>query len=110
MGQDTAVTIYISAATDLRMERDALARMIAELPVTVVWRVFQTPSGTEPLDVEALQDADLHVVILGGDLRAPVGLELRQVQRAGRPSVAFLKHDVARTPAGQVFVNEAGVE
>lgn len=107
MSQENAVTLYISAASDLYVERDMLARMIAELPVSVVWRVLQTPLSSEPLNVEALQSANLHVLIIGSDIRAPVGLELRHAQR---PVVAFLKHDVARTPAGQVFINEARVD
>lgn len=110
MSQENAVTIYISAASDLRIERDVLARTIAELPVSVVWRVVQTPIASEPLNVEALHDADVHVLIIGSDIRAPVGLELRHVQRARRPSIAFLKHDVARTPAGQVFINETQLD
>lgn len=110
MGQDSAVTIYISASSELRMERDTVARTVAELPVTVVWHVVQTPVGAGPLDRDALQDADLHLLVLGSDIRAPVGLELQVVRRAGRPSVAFLKQDVARTPAGQVFIKEAGVD
>lgn len=101
------VTIYISAASDLTAERDALARMIADLPVTLAWRIAQTPGEGESLDREAAQAADLHLLVMGTDIRAPVGLEWALVKRAGRPTVAFLKQDVVRTPAGQVFVNQA---
>ncbi|MFQ5343225.1 MAG: hypothetical protein ACE5F6_16925 [Anaerolineae bacterium] len=107
---DTPTTIYISAAPGLAAERDALARTIAELPVTLAWRIFQTPAATETLDREAVQTADLHLLVMGADIRAPVGLEWDNARRAGRPSVAFLKQSVVRTPAGQVFVNQAGVE
>lgn len=103
------MTLYISAAADLTVERDAVARMIAELPVTLTWRIVQTPANAEPLDREAVQAADLHFLVMGADIRAPVGLEWAIACRAGRPSVAFLKHDVVRTPAGQVFINQAGL-
>jgi hypothetical protein len=106
---DTPATIYISAAPDLAAERDALARMIAELPVTLAWRIFQTPAATEPLDRDTVQTADLHLLVMGADIRAPVGLEWDLARRAGRPSVTFLKQDVVHTPAGQVFVNQADV-
>jgi hypothetical protein len=104
------VIIYISAASDLMAEREALARMIAALPVTLAWRVVQTPlSEAEVLNPEDLQAADVHVLLMGSDIRAPVGLEWHLIRRAGRPSVAFLKRGITRTPAGQVFIKEAGV-
>jgi len=99
-------TIYISAASDLMAEREALARMIAELPVTLAWRIMQTPIGEEPLDLETLAAADLYLLVMGGDIRAPVGLEWHTAQRSHRPGRAFLKRGIARTPAGQVFVGQ----
>jgi hypothetical protein len=103
------VVIYISAASDLMAERETLARMIAELPVTLVWRVIQSPLGQELLDLEALQTADLHLLLMGGDIRAPVGHEWYVVSRAGRPVTAFLKQGVSRTPAGQAFMRDTRV-
>ena len=103
------VTIYISAASDLMAEREALGRTIAGLPVSLAWRVVQTPVGDEPLDLEALRAADLYILVMGGDIRAPVGLEWHVARRAGRPAVAFLKEGIPRTPAGQVFIHDADV-
>jgi hypothetical protein len=104
------MTIYISAASDLMAEREALARMIATLPVTLAWHIAQTPvTDADFLDLEALQVADLHFLVMGSDIRAPVGLEWHMVRRARRPSIAFLKRGVPRTPAGQVFIHDAGV-
>ncbi|HID86447.1 MAG TPA: hypothetical protein EYP55_03600 [Anaerolineae bacterium] len=103
------VVIYISAASDLMAEREALGRIIATLPVTLVWRIVQTPTAGESLDLEALQAADLHLLVMGGDIRAPVGLEWRVSRRARRPLVAFLKEGIPRTPAGRVFLQEAGI-
>jgi hypothetical protein len=110
MDADHTVTIYISAAPDLMAEREALARMIAALPVTLAWHIVQTPaSDVDPLDLEALQSADLYFLVMGSDIRAPVGLELLMARRTGRPALAYLKRGALRTPAGQVFINEARV-
>ena len=88
-------------------EREALARMIAELPLTLAWHIVQTPAVAEPLDTAALQSADLYFLIMGADIRAPVGLELQLARQAGRHVTAFLKQGVTHTPAGQVFVRQA---
>ena len=104
------VTVYISAAADLMAEREALARMVAALPVTLAWHIAQTPvTDADSLDLEALKVADLHFLVMGSDIRAPVGLEWRIVSRAHQPSAAFLKRGILRTPAGEVFIKEAGV-
>lgn len=105
MRTNRPVTIYISAASELTAERDALARMIAELPVTLAWRILQTPAGSEPLDLEALAMADVYILVMGTDIRAPVGLEWDTARRTRRLSWVFLKRDIPRTPAGQVFIN-----
>ena len=104
------VTIYISAASDLMAEREALGRMIANLPVTLVWRIVQTPLGAEPLDLEAVRRADLYFLALGSDIRAPVGLEWYTAFQARRPIYAFLKQGLARTMAGQAFARDTGVD
>jgi hypothetical protein len=109
MHNSQSITIYISAAPNLMAEREALARMIAELPVTLPWHIVQTPTEAEPIDGEALLAADLFFLIMGADIRAPVGLELHMASRAGRPVIAFLKRGVPYTPAGQIFTRQAQV-
>jgi hypothetical protein len=107
MSTDNSVTIYISAAADLMAEREALARMIAALPVTLAWRIAQTPiSEADLLDLEALHSADLHFLVMGSDIRAPVGLEYLMARRARQPVLPYLKRAVLRTPAAQVFIND----
>ncbi len=104
------ITIYISAASDLMAERELLGRMIAELPVTLAWRIVQTPLGAEPLDLEAVRRAELYLLVLGGDIRAPIGLEWYTAYHARRPVFAFLKQGTARTLAGQAFVRDTGAD
>ncbi len=103
------VIVYISASAELAAERDALSRMIAALPVTLVWRIVQTPATDEPLDIAAIQSADVHLLVMGQDIRAPVGRELLVARQARRAVRAFLKKGVIRTPAGQEFIKSAGV-
>jgi hypothetical protein len=111
LNPQAVVTVYISAASDLMAEREALARMIAALPVTLAWRILQTPiNEADPLDLEMLRTADLCFLVMGSDIRAPVGLEWLMLRRAGRPVNGYLKRGILRTPAGQVFINDAKIE
>lgn len=96
--------LYISAASDLRAEREVLGRAVTEVPVSLAWRVVHSPGGDEPVDVDAVSRADVHLLLLGGDIRAPVGLEWRYALLAGRKPVPFLKQDALRTPAGEHFL------
>ena len=96
--------LYISAASDLRAEREILGRAVTEVPVSLAWRVVHSPGGDEPVDVNAVSRADVHLLLLGGDIRAPIGLEWRLALHAGRRPVPLLKQDILRTPAGESFL------
>ncbi len=98
------VVFYISAASDLEVEREILGRAVTEVPVDLGWRVVQSPAGNGPVDLEAITHAGVHVVLMGSDIRAPIGLEWQVARQAGRRPVAFLKQETLRTPAGQDFV------
>jgi hypothetical protein len=99
------VLLYISAASDLTLEREVLSRAITEIPTSLGWRITQTPIGDEPLDLEAAAQADLHLLILGGDIRAPVGAEWLATRRAGHMPTLFLKQS-AHTPAALFFIRD----
>jgi hypothetical protein len=60
------------------------------------------------VDMDAIATADVHVVLMGGDIRAPVGLEWQLARQAGRMPAMFLRRDTLRTPAGQEFVRLVG--
>jgi hypothetical protein len=87
-------------------EREALAQMIAKLPVTLAWHIVQTPREGELVDSAALRLAGLFFLIMGSDIRAPIGTEWHLAQQTGRQIIPFLKQGVTRTPAGQVFVRD----
>ena len=97
------VMVYISAASDLQREREILGRAVTEVPVTLGWRVVQSPSGDAPADLEAAARADVHLLLLGSDIRAPIGREWLAARRAGRRPVPLLKRGVLQTPAAQSF-------
>ncbi len=98
------ILLYISAATDLEAERDILGRAVVDIPVDLGWRIAQSPRHSEPLDAEAIVDADIHLLLMGGDIRAPVGLEWITAQRVGRRPILFLKQNIQRTLAALDFI------
>lgn len=100
------VFLYISAANDLELERDLLGRVVTEIPTTLGWRIVQTPRIGDPLNTEAIIRSDVHLLLLGSDIRAPIGLEWSIARRARRMPYLFLKKDIPRTPAAQAFVRE----
>lgn len=69
------ILVYISATPDLQQEREIPGRAVTEIPVALGWRVVQSPSGDEPADLNAAARADVHTLLLGSDIRAPIGLE-----------------------------------
>jgi hypothetical protein len=97
------VLVYISAAPELQPEREILGRAVTEVPVTLGWRVVQSPSGDAPADLAAAARADMHLLLLGSDIQAPIGREWIAARRAGRRPVPLLKRGVLQTPAAQSF-------
>ena len=95
---------YVSAASDLEQERESLSRAVVEIPVTLGWRIIQSPLHGESVNTGALTQADIHILLLGSDIRAPIGLEWRLARRARRMSTTFLKQDVVRTMAALDFI------
>jgi len=100
------VVLYISAATDLTLEREVLGRAATEIPTSLGWRIRQTPGPNEKLDSEAVAQSDVHLIIMGSDIRAPVGAEWLAARRAGRTPTLFLKQAVLHTPAATVFIRD----
>ncbi|MCS7056574.1 MAG: hypothetical protein NZM18_10450 [Thermoflexales bacterium] len=99
--------LYVSAAPELRFERDVLARAVAEIPTSLGWTITQTPGSDHEPDLEAVTRADVHLLILGRDIQAPVGLEWAMARRAGNNVALFYKSSSLQTQAAQAFVREA---
>ena len=100
--------IYISAAPDLNHERDMLGRLIAEVPVTLGWRIVQSSTQGNPVNIEAIRTANIHLLLLGSDIRAPIGLEWLIARQSHRTPVLLLKQGILRTPAANDFVRRVG--
>jgi hypothetical protein len=93
------ILLYVSAGFDLAAEREVLGRAITEIPVDLGWRIFQTPGSGRRVDREAVELADIHLFLLGGDVKAPTGYEWMIARQAGRWPIPLLKTGVNRTPS-----------
>jgi hypothetical protein len=102
------INLYISAAMDLDRERDLLGRSTAELPVQLGWIIRQSPLKNEMIDLDALSRSDVHVLVMGGDIRAPVGLEWVMARRQGQQPILYLKSGIHRTAAAQEYIRFVG--
>jgi hypothetical protein len=98
------ILLYVSAAQDLEAEREVLGRAVSEVPASLGWRIVHSPGGDVPVDLEAVAQADVHLLLLGGDIRAPIGQEWLVARRAGRWPALYLKQGILRTPAAQNFL------
>jgi hypothetical protein len=96
--------LYISAANDLQIERDLLSRSVTEIPVTLGWQINLSPIGEKMVDENLIIDADLHILILGMDIRAPIGFEWYISRRMRRKPAFFRKTGIPRTLAAGDFV------
>ncbi|GEM_PF-1025733 len=100
------VIIYLSAASDLVIEREVLNRAITEIPTSLAWRILQTPLTAQEPEMKALAEVNLHLLLLGSDVRAPVGVEWAAARRTNRLPTLYLKRNIARTQAAQAFERE----
>jgi hypothetical protein len=103
------ISLYISTAPALQRERDALGRSVTAIPTTLRWQIVHTPQPRQPLDFKAVAGADVHVLVLGSDIQAPVGLEWQIARRAGRSPILF-KRDTLHTPAADAFIRALSEE
>ena len=103
--------IFISAGPDLQSEREVVGKAIASLPVSLGWVIKYTPTHGEPSDslFRAVESCDFYALLLGRDIAAPVGSELRVARTTGKTIAALLK-EVPHTPAAQAFVKQSPVK
>jgi hypothetical protein len=107
---DDQVFLYISATPDPSPEREVLGRAVTELPVDIGWRIVHSARGGQAVDLEAVLGAHVHVLVMGSDIRAPVGWEWRVARTAGKQPVPYLKEDVLHTPAGIEFARHIAAQ
>ena len=102
--------LYISAANDLMAERDLINRAIAEIPADLRWHIVQSPLRVGEVDSLAIQHAFFHLLLLGGDIRAPIGHEYQLGLQVGQLPLCLLKRGVNRTAAAVDFQKFVGLE
>ncbi|MEM8859977.1 MAG: hypothetical protein AAGD96_16735, partial [Chloroflexota bacterium] len=102
--------LYISAASDLLAERHQISRAIAEIPADLRWHIVQSPIKEGEVDQIALQNAFAHFLLIGGDIRAPIGFEYVQAKQSGRLPTCLLKTGINRTAAAVDFQKHVSLE
>jgi hypothetical protein len=100
------LVLYISASPDLRLERATLSRAVTEIPTSLGWSIKQTPAADGQPDLDAVARANVHLLIIGSDIQAPVGLEWLTAKRAGKSVRLFHKTSVMQTQSAQAFIRE----
>ena len=100
------IDLYVSSSPDLYAEREAVAQIVAALPLTIGWRISHTPPPGQVMgdDIKRVGACDLYAVILGHDFAAPMGFELRQVLARGQQPMAAYRKDCTFSPSAQEAV------
>jgi hypothetical protein len=102
------IQLFISSSPDLAPEREALGQAVAELPISIGWEIKHTPKPGEDAHetLAFIERCDLYLVVLGADFAAPMGLEWREAQGAGRPVMAYRKR-VLHSPSAQQLLRQS---
>lgn len=103
------VRIAVSSSPDLYAERELVNQVIAELPLTIGWRIEHSPLSGKPMSSTDMARTDLFVLMLGSDFAAPMGAELAQAGAARRDILAYRKK-CSRSPAAQDAVRREDVD
>jgi hypothetical protein len=105
-----SIRLFVSSSPGLALEREALGQAVADLPVSVGWEIKHTPRPGEDVrdPLAFVETCDLYLLVLGADFAAPMGLEWRQAQVAGRSVLAYRKR-VLHSPSAQSILRQAGV-
>lgn len=105
----TELDLYVSAAAEMDAECELLGQALARMPDTVKWVIKRTPQGMwegNP-DLEYLRHSDFYLLLLGMDVKAPMGVEWRAAQESSLARYAYRKREVAPSPAASVFARRA---
>jgi len=105
-----SIRLFVSSSPDLAPEREALGQAVAELPVSLGWRIRHTPRPGEDVReaLDFIERCDLCLVVLGADFSAPMGLEWRGALGAGKPVLAYRKQ-VLHSPSAQTLLRQSAV-
>jgi len=96
--------LYISAANDLTNERELIGQIVTEIPVSLGWQISFSSVGKNTGNEESMLAADLHLIVYGEDIRAPIGYEWHLSRSTGRTPPILIKENIPRTIAGRDFL------
>jgi hypothetical protein len=89
------IHLYVSSSSELAAEREAIGQIVAGLPMTLGWEISHTPLpslhaqetsillGNAELG-RRIEAFDLYALVLGRDLTAPMGFEVRSALARGK--------------------------
>jgi hypothetical protein len=97
------VRLFVSGGPELEPEREAIGRALAEFPINLGWEIKRTPMSGQHVDLRAVREADVLLLLFASDIRAPVGAEWMTSRERRLPSLAFLRQGSLHTPAGREF-------
>lgn len=110
------VQLYVSSSSELSAERESIGQIVAALPVTLGWQISHTPlpgsldTGVGVVELDArLRDADLYALVLGQDLSAPMGFEMRTMLTTGRRPLGAYRKECNHSPSAQDAVRALDV-
>jgi hypothetical protein len=111
------IHLYVSSSSELAAEREAIGQIVAALPVTLGWQINHTPLAGSPVQDTSvmlgtaelgmrIEDCDLYALVLGQDLTAPMGFEVRSaLARCQRPKgahfVGAYRKECTRSPSAR---------
>ena len=106
---EKALALYVSAAPEMDAECERLGQLLAEMTPAVRWGIKRTPAShayANP-DLDALRDSHFYLILMGTDIVAPIGVELRAARQASVPIMAYRKADALTSPAAAVFLRDS---
>ncbi len=106
---DRELAIYVSAAAEMDAECELIGQLLADITTTARSVMRRTPRSPEPLtpDVDALLRSDFYVILLAGDLVAPIGVEWSAARTSGLTSLAYRRTGTSPSPALSDFFRSA---
>ena len=98
--------VYISASIEMDPECELLGQLLAETPKSIQWVIKRTPTAHEEAnpDLELLRNSHFYLLLLGMDITAPIGVELRAALESGATVLAYRDPGRLLSPAGSAFV------
>lgn len=108
---DRVLSLYVSASPEMDAECELLGQILASMPKSMEWVIKRTPGPFEHSnpDMEALSSSQFYVILLGTDITAPIGVELRAALGLGLSVLAYRDTTAVVTPAAAVFARQSSL-